>query len=773
MVPSDINMQAYMPRFTPDRIREIIKRLYGLDGEVKLLQSYIDQNFLITSSDGDKYVFKIQNRKEDPDLIAGQQAALKFLNENTPYTFQRVIPSLTSKDIGVIQDQDNQSFHCWMVSYLPGTFMGDLIEHSDQLNYSLGRLLGYMDKALELFDHPEFQRYLRWDLRNTLDVRQFLDNIASHKKKNIVSHFLNQFEAHVIPLMPDLKKGIIHNDANDFNLLMDMENDMVSGIIDFGDMVYTEIINELGVALAYLMMHKDDPLDPAMSVVSSYHKIFPLHDKELEVLFHLVAARLCISVVISATDSRLSPDNEYIRISEQPAWDLLEKLLSVDPFRAENLFRNACEMMPKTRPGKSKSEILKAREKHLGKSLSVSYASPLKILKGQFQYLFDEDGRTYLDTVNNVCHIGHCHPRVLEAARYQAARLNTNTRYLHDNIIEYAEKLTATLPGPLEVCYFTNSGSEANDLALRMAWAYTGGTEKVVIDHAYHGHTQSLIDVSPYKFNGPGGAGCPEHTHVVPLPDMFRGGEKNYADHVRRAVQDIRKQNLTLSGFIAESAAGVAGQIFWPAGYFKEAFQFVRNAGGVCIADEVQVGFGRMGKHLWAFETQDVVPDIVTLGKPIGNGHPIGAVITTREIAGVFANGMEYFNTFGGNPVSCAVGLAVLEVVEKEGLQEHAREVGEYFKQSLEQLKSHFDLIGDVRGLGLFLGIEFITDRNSLEPDARKAAMISERMKDEGILTSVDGYLRNVIKIKPPMCINKGNVDQYIEVLGDILYKIS
>ena len=351
--------------------------------------------------------------------------------------------------------------------------------------------------------------------------------------------------------------------------------------------------------------------------------------------------------------------------------------------------------------------------------------------------------------------------------------MNTNTRYLHDNIIKYAEKLTATLPDPLNVCFFTNSGSEANELALRMAKVYTGGSEMIVIDHAYHGNTNAVIDVSPYKFNGPGGSGCPEHTHVVPIPDVYRAPGKHYADYVNKAIQGMRENGRNLAGFIAESVAGVAGQIFWPENYLKEAFGYAREAGGVCIADEVQVGFGRVGTHMWGFQTQDVVPDIVTLGKPIGNGHPIGAVITTREIADAFDNGMEYFNTFGGNPVSCAIGLAVLEVVEQEGLQQHALEVGNYFKKSLEPIKTQFEGVGEVRGSGLFLGIEFVADRNSLEPAHEQAAAICERMKDDGILTSVDGYLHNVIKIKPPMPFNKSNADQYIKTLEDILKKIT
>jgi len=775
------DMQINIPQFSEDRIKEIVKLKYGIDGDAKSLSSYTDQNFLIQESKGDQYIFKILNQKEDPSLIEGQQSTLEHLNENTPYTFQSIIPSARGRNIEQIEDQQDRSYYCWMVSYLPGKFLGELPEHSDQLYNSLGRFLGYMDQALELFDHAAFKRYLRWDLDNTPDIRILIQHIDDAKKRNLVCHFLNQHETYVIPKLPELKKGIIHNDANDFNILVDTVEDIVTGIIDFGDMVYTHIINELAIALAYTMMHKDDPVQAVLSIVGSYHKIFPLHEKELEILYYLIASRLCISVSISALDFKQNPDNEYIRISEKPAWDLLYKLTEIDPFRAWNMFRNACEFDSFNPPGKSKSEIIKTREKHIGKALSVSYKNPLKIVRGLYQYLFDEEGRSYLDTVNNVSHVGHCHPKVVEAAQTQITILNTNTRYLHDNIIEYAEKLTSTLPDPLNVCFFTCSGSEANELALRMAKNHTGISDIIVIDNAYHGNTNALIDISPYKFDGPGGKGCPDHTHKVMMPDLFRGPYKmndpgagqKYATDVDRVIEEIHKEEKQVSAFIFESIAGVGGQVVWPENYLKEAFQYVRTAGGVCIADEVQVGFGRIGSHMWGFETQQVIPDIVTLGKPIGNGHPLAAVITTTEIAETFNNGMEYFNTFGGNPVSCAIGMAVMNVLEEEKLQEHALRTGNYLKSGLNELKERFDIIGDVRGMGLFLGIEFILNKETLDPAEDQTELICERMKEEGILTSIDGPLHNVIKIKPPLPFNEKNADQYISALHKILKEIT
>ena len=298
--------------------------------------------------------------------------------------------------------------------------------------------------------------------------------------------------------------------------------------------------------------------------------------------------------------------------------------------------------------------IIEARKRLLGRNLSIAYDNPINVVRGSMQYLYDDAGRQYLDAYNNVAHVGHCHPRVVEAGVRQMQELNTNTRYLHDAILNYAERLTATLPDPLSVCYFVNSGSEANELAIRLARAHTNARDMIVLDHAYHGNTTTLIDISPYKHDGPGGKGPPSWVHKVPLPRT--------ADDAQQVI-DVIKTNDKVCAFIAESMPSVAGQIVLPQGYLNRVYDAVRAAGGVCIADEVQTGYGRIGTHFWAFESYGIIPEIVVLGKPIGNGHPIGAVITTPDIAASFDNGMEFFSTFGGNTVSCAIGLAVLQVV--------------------------------------------------------------------------------------------------------------
>lgn len=420
---------------------------------------------------------------------------------------------------------------------------------------------------------------------------------------------------------------------------------------------------------------------------------------------------------------------------------------------------------------------LTARHAHLGKNLSVSYRRPLKIVRGWMQYLYDDTGRAYLDVYNNVPLVGHSHPRVVQAAQAQLALLNTNTRYLHDGVNRYAERLTSLLPAPLCVCYFVNSGTEANELALRLARTHTGRKDIIVLEHAYHGHSGTLIDVSPYKFDGPGGAGRKPWVHVAPLPDDYRGlyrrGESDLGAKYARPIAEIlnraQEEGRRIAAFMAETLPSVAGQIVLPPGYLAEAYKHVRAAGGVCIADEVQVGFGRLGTHFWGFESQKVVPDIVVLGKPIGNGFPMAAVITTPEIAESFANGMEFFSTFGGNPVASAVGLAVLDVLKDEHLQDNALSVGRYLITKLQGLQDKYVLIGDVRGSGLFLGLDLVRDRANREPAPEEASYVVNRLRERGVLAGTDGPHHNVIKLRPPLIFSQSDADLFLSSLGSVL----
>ena len=443
----------------------------------------------------------------------------------------------------------------------------------------------------------------------------------------------------------------------------------------------------------------------------------------------------------------------------------------------------ATSTAPAHDPARRKRDLATRRAKLLGSSLSLSYRDPIHMVRGLGAYLYDDAARRYLDTVNNVPHVGHGNRRVAEAIARHSRALNTNTRYLHGEIVALAEELLAHFPSPLEVVFLVCSGSEANELALRMARRHTGHDGVVCLEGGYHGNTGCLVEISHYKFAGPGGDGPSERVAVAPMPDVYRGRHRRgqgltdielgrrYADDVAHAAArlDAGSGGPGVAAFVAEPILSCGGQIEPPPGYLEAAFRHIRRAGGVCVADEVQVGFGRVGDAFWGFELQDVVPDIVTLGKPMGNGHPVAAVVTTRAIADSFANGMEYFSTFGGNPVSCAAARAVLAEIRDRKLQEGARVVGNGLLRDLRELASDHPLVGDVRGRGLFLGIEFVRDRASREPFPEACAHLVNRAREMGVLLSADGPDHNVIKIKPPLVFGPPEAELLLETLATVL----
>jgi 4-aminobutyrate aminotransferase-like enzyme/Ser/Thr protein kinase RdoA (MazF antagonist) len=1005
----------HAPQFTANDAQTFAQDLYGLKAQTALLPSERDQNFLLTAAEGSRYVLKIANALEDYALLEAQNQVLQHLADYE-LPCPRVLVSRRGHSIEVVAMPEGPRHWLRVVSYLPGLPWGRIKRHTPALLENLGQALGQLDAAFATFDHPALRRDFHWDLAKGPEIVQAkADLIADEELRGLVNSLANGFAQNVAPLLPALRRSVIHNDANDYNLLVTSDGDLfprhqrISGLIDFGDMVYSHTVNDLAIAIAYAALDKDDPSAVASRIVKGYHAAYPLTENELAALFGLVCLRLCQSACIAAEQQAAQPDNEYLTISQEPIRRTLPRLASIHPRRAEAAFRLACglEALPQgervtswlranqanfapvlpdlhtaslmvfdlsvgsplissdeqqnTEPEVTKrlnaalqaagAEIgvgrydeprllynsplftaqgeartihlgldlfapvgtpvrapldgtvyafaynaapldyghvvilqhqtsdgdpfftlyghlsaesfkgwhtgrqikageqfamlggpaenggwtphlhlqlildplsldcafpgvarpserelwralspdpnlllglprdifppsapayaatLKQRRRVIGGSVRTSYVEPVKIARGWMQYLYDEDGRRYLDAYNNVPHVGHCHPRIVAAACGQMSVLNTNTRYLGDLLNTYSEKLCATLPEPLSVCYFVNSASEANELALRLARAYTNRRDVIVLEAAYHGHTTTLVDISPYKHDGPGGEGAPAWVHTAPLPDLYRGRYRRedpdaaakYAAHVAEIVAQLKENNTGPACFIAESLPSVGGQIMLPKGYLAAVYETVRAAGGVCIADDVQTGYGRIGTHFWGFEQQEVAPDIVVLGKPIGNGHPLGAVITTPAIATAFDNGMEFFSTFGGNTVSCAVGLAVLEVVQKENLQARARLVGEHLLAGLRGLAERFPVIGDVRGSGLFLGAELVTDRLTRTPDSLAASFIVNQMRDLGVLLGTDGPDHNVLKIRPPMPFGLADADYLLATLEEVL----
>lgn len=724
----------------------IAHQLFGVSGEIKRLPGEYDHNFHLRTADAE-LLLKISREPAARDIIEMQNDVMQHLQFcRVPFQSPVSQQGVSGADIC----EYGTGYLVRLFDYVPGKLFAQS-EQTPSLLASLGRQLGFLGKALADYRHSAAKRKLKWDLLQAEWIQEHITVLAAADRE-CVNYFLQHF-LKSLPVLAQLRRSVIHGDLNDYNILVSTNPDgeeFVSGLIDFGDVVESATICELAIATAYAMMHKPDPLAAAVVVIHAYHAVFPLQTNEIDLLFDLICMRLCVSVVNSALRKEENPGDAYLTISEQPAWQLLRQLRAIDRNFAITTLRQACSTQT--------ADILKMRQRLIGKNVGLSYRQPLHIVRGAGQYLYDESGREYLDCVNNVCHVGHCHPSVVSAAHAQMSVLNTNTRYLHEALVQYAEKLAATLPAPLEVCFFVCSGSEANELAIRLARTYTQRHDIVVMDHGYYGNTSTLINISPYKFNGKGGAGKADFVHVIPQPDSLRNTGMN--------IPEITSQP---AAFICEALPGCGGQVVLPENYLQQVYAAIRAAGGVCIADEVQTGLGRVGSHFWAFETQAVIPDIVTLGKPLGNGHPVGAVITTRAIADAFCNGMEYFNTFGGNPVSCAVGMAVLDVIKNENLQAHAHNTGEYLKQKLQNLQKKYAVIADVRGYGLFLGVELTQDAKTLAPAGALAVDVVNAMKGRGILLSVDGCYQNVIKIKPPMVITKQDCDKLVDVLDNVL----
>ena len=983
-----------------ERAAIIAKDIFDKEGVVTQLPGYVDANFKLETTKGYTFILKIAGPNEKLVGLEFQNEILKHISSlNLVLNLPKVIPNQEGEFLSTtIENGEKRGVR--LLSWVEGRLWAKVRPKTARLRFDLGLKAGQLLEALKKFDHPFAHREFDWDLAQADWIVSYINRFEGHEKK-IVEFFLNNYSA-IKDEYKELPKSVIHNDINDYNILVsdDLIDPKVMGIIDFGDAIFTQTINDLAILLAYAIMDVPDPLEAAKDVIRGYHKSYSLSANELKCLHTLVAMRLITTITKSSIQLDEDPTNEYHQISAKPAWNALLKWFDVNAEFAYYSFREACgykahpqqevfkewskrrkfnftELFPseqkeevhlldlkvssewmgsqsdfndlnlfeykigqlqkkypekliaggycEPRPIYTSSEydkegnngpesrtihlgidfwlpvdtpvhtmfdgevytsvidegykeyggliilkhqedgiifyslyghlseastakyetgdrvkkgdcigylgnkkengewsphlhfqlmlsmldysmdfpgvaysnqlevwkslcpdpnllfknnhlttqynptsqsILNFRKTHLGKSLSVSYNEPLHIVRGDGVYLFDTDGRKYLDTVNNVAHVGHEHPKVVTAGQKQMSLLNTNTRYLHTAINDYAVALLETLPEELCVLHFVNSGSEANELAIRMAKATTGNTDILAIEMGYHGNTNAVVDVSSYKFDGKGGQGKPETTHILPLPDPFRGihreensGEK-YAAYVQKILEELKSSGKGVAAFIGEPIISCGGQIVPPKNYFKSVYKYVREAGGLCIADEVQTGFGRVGSNFWAFQMHDVIPDIVTMGKPAGNGHPLAAVACTQEVANKFANGMEYFNTFGGNPVSASIGKAVLDVIKEEKLQRNASEVGEFLKAQLQQLQKEFPIIGDVRGEGLFLGFELV-DKNK-NPLAKQATYLANQMKTLGILMSTDGPDNNVLKIKPPIVFSLENGKELI-----------
>ncbi len=964
-------------------ITEALRRhfdLVCLDQEA--LGGEVDQNVKVVDGSGRFHFVRVTLAGPGSVDVAWQNAVLDHLAATVPdLPLPRVVRT-TSGASQVDLQHAGQPFVLRVMTWIPGRVLAEIDHQPLALLHELGATAGRMSLGLAGMAQPAGLAAHDWDMRRAADVVEgSLSYVADGADAALVRRIMTWYDR-VRPALGTLPHCVVHQDLNDANVLADADQDGVlhiSGIVDVGDSMFSARVTEVAIAAGYAMVRKEDPLAAATQVVAGFHSILPLSGEELEVIYPLAAARLCMNAVTWNRRVAVS-GSKYGRARSRHTWPTIRSLAEIPPALAEAACRAACGLPSRAVPGADAlgravfksyanavhvdarpaadlydeldwrdsdavraavtelldgrvgalghleasliwsgqravglrepttvrlgstvllaegtqvrtprdgvvvlagagdqpvvlhhpgagadlftcwwnlesphhvggglaagepigvvgagdveagfgpgvqvqvfaakeiatwppprrirpsqraiwrqlttdptpglgaeseprkltvDDVVAVRARRIARSQRNYYARPMSLVRGRDVWFYDEDGLAYLDSLNNVAHVGHAEPRVTAAATGQLRKLNTNSRFVYPQIATYADKLVATLPDPLEVVFLVCSGSEANDLALRIARQVTGRSHVVNIDGAYHGNTGVVTGISPNRYKGPGGQGAPPTTHEVRIPDRYRGpygyddaeAGARYARDAAAVMTRIDADGRRPAAFIAESLMGTAGNIVFPDGYLAGAFAAARGTGALCISDEVQVGVGRLGPW-WGFELQGVVPDIVTMGKPMGNGHPLAAVVTTRAIADAFDTGMKYFNTFGGNPVSCAVGEAVLDIVEGDGLRANAVDVGGYFARSLRELQQRQPLIGDVRAEGLYLGAELVRDRATKEPATREAFAVTELTKDRGVVVFPNGVHDNVLKIKPPMTFRREHVDRYVETLDEVL----
>jgi 4-aminobutyrate aminotransferase-like enzyme/Ser/Thr protein kinase RdoA (MazF antagonist) len=766
-----------VPSFAASEAQRLAERHFGLAGEIEPLYSERDQNFRVRAHSGD-WTLKIASVEETPEMIDCQIRTLRHIERVDPgLPVPRVHPTHDGGS-SVTVSRGADSYIVYLLSYLPG-MIAEKAPMTEALLHNHGGLVARLGRAMRGFFHPAAGgRELLWDLRM---AERFLPHVAKLQdpaRRDMACAFSKNFVASALPRLEGMRAQLIHGDVNPHNLLVDpAEMDRITGIIDFGDMIHAPLILDLASAAGDFLLDKATIVNVIETVAAGYHAVTPLEPAEADILYDLIVMRLLQGTLIAAWRMSEAPDTPvYLHAYFDGHLQVLDELLQIGCDAMTLRIRRVCGLTatetsdgtPRDQP--STLELLNRRRRLMGRDLPLFYSPPLHLVRGQNVWLFDAEGRRYLDVYNNVAHVGHCHPRVVEAIARQARLLNTNTRYLGTQVIEYCERLAALFPGRRMVSAFVNSGSEANDIAWRMAKAYTGNSGGLTMEFAYHGITDAVDAFSP---SGSRTGALAPHIRTLTAPDDYRGPFKRreadlagrYAASADAAIASLREAGMAPAAFIVDSTFLTNGVLEAPPGYLVAVFDKVRAAGGLCIADEVQAGFGRMGKTMWGHQHYDVAPDIVTLGKPVGNGHPLGVVITTPEIMEAFLRQTAFFSTFGGNNVSSAAGLAVLGVIEEEHLIENATEIGAYLKQGLKTLMPKHGLIGDVRGIGLVVGIELVRDRRDLTPAKAETQRLLNLMRDEGVLIGSEGLHGNILKLRPPIVFSREHSDMTIAAL--------
>ena len=771
---SKVGFDSLQPPSVPlDVLKTFASKEYDLRGEWKTLTGERDQNFHVVDVNGGEWLFRLCNPHERTSLFECQVQALEHVAKtDSSLPVPRVRQTLEGQSLGILRNSNLD--HCVIIlSFLPGSVIGTTNLPADQLHL-IGQIVARLGKALQGFIHAApGMRHLAWDHRNAADLLEYthvLPVAQQARAKKIILSFCNE----TLPIIAKLRRQIIHGDVHPYNTLINKGT--ISGVIDFGDLVQGAFIQDLANTIADYISPGANNARIVLEITKGYQSITALQETEIDILLPLIRIRLLMAPIILSV--RAEGGAEAISYPDDPlrTYPLLDELEN-NATEILNVARRAATFPPRsTTPPPTVENLLERRRAVMGNNLYIFYERPLHLVKGEGVWLTADDGRKYLDCYNNVPHVGHCHPYVVGAIERQLHTLNTNTRYLSEQSIAYAERLTATVDKSLKSVIYVNSGSEANDVAWRMAKAWTGKSGGLTMEFAYHGITDSIDPFSPsndaVRWNAP-------HIRLLPPPDDYRGPYKRgannlselYADLADGPIRQLSQTEFGVAAGMVDSSFMSNGMLEAPSGYLSRVVAKIRASGGLFIADEVQSGFGRMGTALWGHQHHGVVPDFVTIGKPAGNGHPIGVIITRPEILSHFTKHAAFFSTFGGNNVSCAAGLAVLDVINDENLIENSKITGAYLKARLLELKKNHSLIGDVRGTGLAVGIELVRDHFTLEPATAETTRVVNLVREQGVLFGSEGAHGNILKIRPPIVFQPDHADIAVSALDRALLR--
>lgn len=770
------------PAHPVEEVSGVAVRYYGLEGDFRPLPSERDQNFLVETNDDFRFVFKVANVDESDSVIEFQLGALQHIaRTEASLPVPRVVQSDQGRDYHVVEFSNGRKHLVYVLTHLDGTLLSDTGVYDDISAYRrLGVFMARVDLALRGYFHPSAIQQHPWNFETCGRLRHLCSHIENRQHRLEVEGVLEHMEQVVIPRLQTLRHQVIHQDAHYDNVLVD-PNDLTTttGLIDFGDLLYGTLVAEIAVASDNTPHGTPDIVTPACAVVSGFDSVLSLEEDEIDLVFDLVCARNALTATITAARLAHTPDQPAHIASPAPFIDRLRELKRVGGAEFSRRLREACRF-PAHCPAspdealarEEENSLIESRRSLMGRKTTHFYARPMHFERARGPWLYATDGHRYLDCYNNVPQVGHCHPHVVRAVSRQAAALNTNTRYLYSSAIEYADRLTATLAPHLTACVLVNSGSEANDVAWQMAKLVTGRSGAIIMEDAYHGITDVIRKFSPGRPN----VRLPEFLKGLIVPDPYRGPYREgdadliqkYAADVDRALDELDVSGHGAAAFMIDSALCSSGVPNVPDGYMRAVEKKVRSAGGLMICDEVQSGFGRMGQW-WGHEHHGVRADIVTMGKPVGNGHPLGVIVTTDEILNLFIDATRLFSTFGGNTVACAAGNAVLDVIEQDELIKRGNIIGSYLRNEIAQLASKHDLIGDVRGHGMVTGLEFVADRDLRSPATKETARLLELMRERRVLVGSEGRDANILKLRPSLIFRHKQVDLFIDALDHSL----